>query len=1085
MDGDNDALADIDHDLHRIFTQHPDSHLNDAGDPVIPADALVDVFQAFADIYNGFQLLSSDEMDMLKALLASNPGLEVTPQILMDFIAEKTKHAHSRSPADDNVADQDAERPPEDPSSDGSNGSIGIHANSHSRPPSRGGSTKYSPFDAESRQRTQPLTTAPSSWNSRRPPPASRRKSIDAGSRSDSESFSTSPNVFHRSSGRRSRAPSNPTSPTFSYSGPFSPIGSPAPPTSFHGLSFSGSGSYSRPSSRNAHHSHSSSQPTLGSFQFGSPSASSHMDDSYYRSGQSTPDESLSRSASSLYDYHGRRLENSFVRSTSGRSSVSPLPASATNLDGGILDHRNDLTSADLSDMSGSSSDEEEDSVLGLVMDKTVNASTASLEPIERMDALQRANTELGRKLLEAEGTLQRKLLEHESELEEMQSRLDDMRAELAATKREEKELRSKERQNTTQIAALEAEIAKVTRALDHARVTYTSLQKQYQEQCLASEKYRDDLRIREDVIRMLRDAATTHEHEEGKWAREQESYEERIAHLEAELTVAQQAHVQLDEQKQENLLLKETIDRMRFEMDEMRSGLNLGLYSGTLGLPGSGRGTISKSLGDELVGKLKWEDDDPNASRESTVGDEDEEEEGSSFNSETAVELDGESGEEDVIQTIITKRKRKIASRANKTEVLTQLFEESKDYSDSSTQYDPSYFFSTGSAQTDLEPERPKVTTASVDTQTEEPSHPPPSPDRTEFAIQVDLVEEMKVNSVAIDASVPDPPPRVMIETDVQTEGAETDDHEEQEHYDSLASSSSTIKPPTPRPITPAPGDARIHHDEPPAYSSATSAADPSSIALGLDNEEIEWRMAAELLKKWHRGAKLPIDGVPGGVSEEAVEEWRTLKEELGVECMVIDKIMERSAKVPAVARPPPGEEGATETDSATSSTQGTVLTSVSRAGRFYNIYNTYVYGAGSGVHHHHGEDGKPSTSSSFPASLVVSTLTSLARQAAMWAGASAALLFFMGPYLAPAPYGAGPTYFDLQAWNSFNALHAGAGEGFVGPAGRFGGGWFGFGAGAGGVAGAGAVDGTAAVWNILGRVGGGAARIARGWPT
>jgi len=26
---------------------------------------------------------------------------------------------------------------------------------------------------------------------------------------------------------------------------------------------------------------------------------------------------------------------------------------------------------------------------------------------------------------------------------------------------------------------------------------------------------------------------------------------------------------------------------------------------------------------------------------------------------------------------------------------------------------------------------------------------------------------------------------------------------------------------------------------------------------------------------------------------------------------------------------------------------------------------------------------------------------------------------------------------------------------------------------------------DGTAAVWNFLGRVGGGAARMARGWPT
>ena len=34
------------------------------------------------------------------------------------------------------------------------------------------------------------------------------------------------------------------------------------------------------------------------------------------------------------------------------------------------------------------------------------------------------------------------------------------------------------------QIAALEAEVAKVQKALDSAKATYNSLQKQYQEQC-------------------------------------------------------------------------------------------------------------------------------------------------------------------------------------------------------------------------------------------------------------------------------------------------------------------------------------------------------------------------------------------------------------------------------------------------------------------------------------------------------------------------------------------------------------------------------------------------------------------------
>jgi len=86
-----------------------------------------------------------------------------------------------------------------------------------------------------------------------------------------------------------------------------------------------------------------------------------------------------------------------------------------------------------------------EESSLGLVLDRSTASSTVSMEPQERLEALQRANTELSRKLMEAEQTLQNKLTEHELELEEMQGRLEEVRSELSATKREEKELRSKE----------------------------------------------------------------------------------------------------------------------------------------------------------------------------------------------------------------------------------------------------------------------------------------------------------------------------------------------------------------------------------------------------------------------------------------------------------------------------------------------------------------------------------------------------------------------------------------------------------------------------------------------------------------
>jgi len=127
---------------------------------------------------------------MLQELLAQNSGLEVTPQILLGFIAEKTKS----TPLEDTE-----ERGREEHhrlggggfghsrslSSDSDGGSY--YPGSLSRPPSRGPmSSVKSPLDSERRQRSTPLTNAPPSSWAKRPTPAGRRKS-DAGSRSDGE----------------------------------------------------------------------------------------------------------------------------------------------------------------------------------------------------------------------------------------------------------------------------------------------------------------------------------------------------------------------------------------------------------------------------------------------------------------------------------------------------------------------------------------------------------------------------------------------------------------------------------------------------------------------------------------------------------------------------------------------------------------------------------------------------------------------------------------------------------------------------------------------------------------------------------
>ncbi|KAF7337039.1 hypothetical protein MVEN_02140900 [Mycena venus] len=863
-----ESIADIELELSNIFMEHPDSTIAEDGNPVIPADALVDVFQSFSDLHGGMQLLEPEELAMFKDLLASNPGIQVTPAVAIGFVAEKTKHSPPQSPPMDEEElprGREEERGDDSGSRSSSSDSVGTHRN-HSRPPSRPSSragvpqtprSAASPFDTSRRQRSTPLggVAAPSSWAAKRPP-HHRRKS-DAGSRSDSEQVSASPSAFGRAPAGRTRAPSNPTSPTMG--NPDFSLGSPPP------------GVRSRPPSRQQ---------------------------------QSRHDEQ----ATDDFDYTLRQ----------GLSSL-PMPRG-----------------------SDSDSDSDDDNNSNMVMDRSAASSTVSMMPHERVEALQRVNDDLARKLQDTERMMQRKLAEQEAEFEDLQVKLEETRNELSAAKREEKELRSKERQNNTQIGALEAEVAKVTKQLETSKASYNSLQRQYLDQCARAEKYRDDLRDREETVRTLREAAGLTQIEIARYAKEHEVYEDRIAHLEQEISIAQQAHAQLDEQKQENMLLKETIDRMRFDLDEMRNNSAAGVVGGSG--QSSAANTVSKSLGQELLGKMKggWggmEDD----------GEEDveEEEETSSSSATPGVEDDDTEGE-DVIQTIITRKKRKVASRAT-AKVEHRAFEETREYSDASTQYEPHLFFFSTRTQTDAEP---KILTA------RSPS-PEPEPEAT-----------------ADDSKVAGP---------------------------------STSATP---------------NDAPPAYKQVLSPE---------EQEEHDWRVTLATLKKYHPGARVE-EGVPGGVSLDALEDWRALKEELGVSCLVVDKILENSPRT-GLPRAP------SDADTPQRARRG---------GRFYNIYNTYVYGGGSGG----GKVEKNSNANPFPA----------IPPGALWVGGTVLFFLMLGPSIMIPYYSVpgGPTHYDRAVWNSFNTMQY-TGEGFTSGAG----------------------DGGEAVWSFLGRVGGGAARLVRGWPT
>ena len=278
----------------------------------------------------------------------------------------------------------------------------------------------------------------------------------------------------------------------------------------------------------------------------------------------------------------------------------------------------------------------------------------------------------------------------------------------------------------------------------------------------------------------------------------------------------------------------------------------------------------------------------------------------------------------------------------------------------------------------------------------------PPPKILKSSFSVQTETPPEPRTLSISL--------PRITMEMDIQTEEVEEPSRSPSPQLESMASSSSTIVPPTPKPQTKTLDPE--HSDEPPAYNQITG-----------DRDESELHVVAQTLKKWHNGVKIPFEPVEGGISEETVEEWKAVKQGLGVECLVIDKIVANS------------ERTVTASTSHLSKDQ-----KAPRSGRFYNIYNTYVY-----------------DSSSKPSSL---TWGGLFFGIASFMGASALVLIAATPYVVPfysIPGGA--TYYDRAAWNSFNSIQA-VGEGF-GP------------------------DGTATVWRFLGRVGGGAARIARGWPT
>ncbi|OCF33867.1 hypothetical protein I316_04579 [Kwoniella heveanensis BCC8398] len=289
---------------------------------------------------------------------------------------------------------------------------------------------------------------------------------------------------------------------------------------------------------------------------------------------------------------------------------------------------------------------------------------------------LRKENTELLRKLKETEKSLAIQGAENERMYEDLQIRLEEAQAEIAQRRKDEKDLKGKERTQLIQISGFEADILSLQRSLENSKTNHANMQKMYNSQCDEAQRLRDLLRDRDNEIHELEENAQTHAADEEKFTREVHALEAEVKRLESDLSVARQAESHLETQKQENLQLKETIDRMKFDLDEARAAAaNAAGKSGhsAAASSSSGPGTLSRNLGDELNRRLM---DAENAVRE------EESDEGDSF-----------------VETIVTtQRTRKKGSRSSQAqssatsgqEPIIRFEEDIREYADASVGTDP-----------------------------------------------------------------------------------------------------------------------------------------------------------------------------------------------------------------------------------------------------------------------------------------------------------------------------------------------------------------------------------------------------------
>ena len=423
-----DSIAELHERLFELFEQQPGCQYDENNIPTIAIQEVLPVFHTFLGEI-GMPTLTTEQIEEVHKFADAAPQLRLTPEVLFQTLLHVTgknvdhfeaARSPPRSPpdlppkdlspaewyGDEDDEDSALQQRGRDYSrdynhSDSRSSSRDSVVTSFRRNNGEGGHPP-SAFDGKNRRRTKPIDP-PSSWNQKRPVPASKRRRSDAHSQAGSDTEvrrptrSRSCNSPKRNlqsnpphSGRRSRDPSNPVSPKDSYAE--------LPATRSRPPSRQGS----RPILIHGRH------QSLDSHHYGSPP------------GRATIDESPLFSSSQAMG-----LSHSFSPDDNRAGLLWPRQRSAPR------DPDDDDDAADDAH---------------IVPERLSVASLASLtDPDERLAALQKHLNETQRRNAEVEKHLQEDLAAREQEIVDLQAKLDRRSEDLAIKTREEKELRIKE----------------------------------------------------------------------------------------------------------------------------------------------------------------------------------------------------------------------------------------------------------------------------------------------------------------------------------------------------------------------------------------------------------------------------------------------------------------------------------------------------------------------------------------------------------------------------------------------------------------------------------------------------------------